>query len=112
MPSGLLSGWLCVALTFAPANGRADAPRPSPSSKPDKPSNGKKTGKNGDTPPAPFANAALREADEAWRKGDYAEVRRWLEPLAADPKLQLEPQDRQTMLVLLADATLSDTSLD
>jgi hypothetical protein len=115
MPS-VISGWLCLALAFAPANGRTGAPRPIPGARVDKPPGGTakngKNGKAGEDPPAPFAHAALREADEAWRRGDYAEVRRWLEPLAADPKLQLEPQDRQSMLVLLADATLSDSSLD
>ncbi|HWB80234.1 MAG TPA: hypothetical protein VG755_34950 [Nannocystaceae bacterium] len=108
MPS-VLSVCLAIAVAVAPVRG-SDAPKPtpgkkSPASKPN--GNGKTEG-----PPAPFAHAAIREADEAWRRGDYAEVRRWLEPLANDPELKLEPQDRQTMLVLLADSTLSDSSLD
>ncbi len=111
MPS-LISCWLCLCLAFAPAGGRG-APKPTPGKTSPAPTNGKgKTNGKGDSPPAPFAHAALREADEAWRRGDYAEVRRWLEPIAGDPQVKLEPQDEQAMLVLLADATLSDTSLD
>jgi hypothetical protein len=114
MPS-VLSGCLAIVIAVAPVRGESPRPKPTPgkrekapASKPgaSKPGNGK------EDPPAPFAHAAIREADEAWRRGDYAEVRRWLEPLASDPELKLEPQDRQTMLVLLADSTLSDTSLD
>src|SRR5689334_22323954 len=99
MPS-VLSVCLAVAIAVAPVRG-SDVPKPTPGKK--SPAS-KPNGSGKSDPPAPFAHAAIREADEAWRRGDYAEVRRWLEPLASDPELKLEPQDRQTMLVLLADS--------
>lgn len=65
-------------------------------------------------PAAPAAASPREEkivaAEEAWNRGDFLEVRGLLEPLAdADP---LEDRvERERVLVLLADATLSDSTL-
>ncbi len=87
--------WLCIALAVAPANGERSGGRTGPSAV-----------ENRD------ANDALAQANAAWERGAFAEVRRLLEPLADDEATLADPQRRQAVLVLLADASLGDTSLN
>jgi hypothetical protein len=91
----VLTGWLCLALAAGPTTPSASLLAPSKPAKPEP---------NGKTP--------LAAAEQAWRDGDFATVRALLEPIAADSAAVLEPADRETMLVLLADAWLGDKSLD
>jgi hypothetical protein len=63
------------------------------------------------TPRAEDARA-LEDAERAWTAGDASRVRSILEPLAADPERLGNPEQRRTALLLLADSTLSDTSID
>ncbi len=58
----------------------------------------------------PDRDGAIVAAEEAWNRGDFLEVRGLLEPIAdADP---LDNRvEREKVLVLLADATLSDSTL-
>ena len=52
----------------------------------------------------------LVAAEEAWNRGDFLEVRGLLEPLADGDPLE-DRVERERVLVLLADATLSDSTL-
>jgi hypothetical protein len=97
----VLTGWLCLALAHGvtpPMPRAAIAPATTPNGKGTKPESGPQT--------------ALVAADEAWRRGEFATVRALLEPIAADSSATLEPAERETMLVLLADAWLGDKTLD
>lgn len=59
---------------------------------------------------APDKEAAIERAEAAWNQGDFLEVRGLLEPIAdADPLT--DRVEREKVLVLLADATLSDATL-
>lgn len=55
---------------------------------------------------------AVAQAKPAWESGDWAEVRRILEPVAAAPDRLSDARLRETALLYLADATMSDASLD
>lgn len=59
---------------------------------------------------APSVSNVLDDAEKAWRIGAHGRVRELLEPLAES--LPEDPIERQQLLVLLADATVSDPSLD
>lgn len=87
--------WLCIALAVAPAAGER-APSKAPAAR-GEPREG------GDV---------VVQANAAWERGAFAEVRRLLEPLADDAATLADPQRRQSVLVLLADASLGDPSLD
>ena len=52
---------------------------------------------------------AVAAASEAWAKGRWLEVRRLLEPIVQDPNALAAPHLRTQALLLLADATLSNT---
>lgn len=52
----------------------------------------------------------LNAAAKAWEAGEYAEVKRLLEPIAARPIE--DPVEREKVLTFLADATIADTSVD
>lgn len=91
----VLTGWLCLSLALGPAATPATGAGKSATAKVD-----------------PSGRAALLAAEEAWRDGDFATVRALLEPLAADGAGGLEPAERESMFVLLADAWLGDKSLD
>ncbi len=54
--------------------------------------------------------ASIAEAEEAWNGGDFLEVRSLLEPIADNDPLE-DRVERERVLVLLADATLSDATL-
>jgi hypothetical protein len=56
--------------------------------------------------------AAVALAKPAWESGDWVEVRRVLEPLASSRERLSDPRVRETALLYLADATISDTTLD
>jgi hypothetical protein len=56
--------------------------------------------------------AAIALAKPAWESGDWAEVRRILEPVAGARDRLSDPRLRETALLYLADATMSDASLD
>ncbi|MCR9165479.1 MAG: hypothetical protein ACE37F_12070 [Nannocystaceae bacterium] len=67
--------------------------------------------------PAPTAEAgdpdkesSIAAAEEAWNGGDFLEVRSLLEPIADNDPLE-DRVERERVLVLLADATLSDATL-
>jgi hypothetical protein len=70
--------------------------------------------KNGKEPEvaAPEYAESLRAADEAWKRSSFGEARRILEPLAADIARVKDPQDREQILLLLADSALNDPILD
>lgn len=89
---GVLPASLCLslALSAAPASER----------------------KNGDDKTQPAHATALQAAEAAWRRGAYAEARRTLEPLAADLEAIGDAQDREKILLLLADSALNDPTLD
>ncbi len=89
----VLIGWLCLTVALGPAV--------TPSG-----------GATKATTATPLAREVLADADKAWRAGDFATVRALLEPLAANPDAALEPAERETMLVLLADAWLGDKSIE
>ncbi|MBL4686921.1 MAG: hypothetical protein JKY37_20160 [Nannocystaceae bacterium] len=61
---------------------------------------------------APHNVDAVAAASEAWAQGDWGKVRGLLEHLADDPDAFDEPHVRTQVLLLIADATLSDTSLE
>lgn len=62
-------------------------------------------------PPAPSSKeATVAAAEDAWNNGDYLEVRNLLEPIADNDPLG-DRVERERVLVLLADATLSDATL-
>ncbi len=68
-----------------------------------------------DEPSGPAAapdsrEAAIEAAEEAWNRGDFLEVRGLLEPIADSDPLE-DRVERERVLVLLADATLSDSTL-
>ncbi len=68
--------------------------------------------KNGEDPKAePEYADALKKADAAWRRGAYAEARRTLEPLAEDLGAIGDAQDREKILLVLADSALNDPTL-
>jgi len=83
---------LCLALGVAPASERK---------------NGEAAGKT-----EPATASALQAAEAAWRRGAYAEARRTLEPLAADLDAIGDAQDKEKILLLLADSALNDPTLD
>lgn len=56
--------------------------------------------------------AAVAMAKPAWESGDWVEVRRILEPLANARDRLTDARLRETALLYLADATMSDASLD
>lgn len=72
--------------------------------------------------PAPAATApkpkgedpgdAIANASDAWAKGDWPAVRGILEPLVDAPEGLEEPHQRTRALLLLADGTLNDVSID
>ncbi len=65
------------------------------------------------TEPKPAASdnkAAIEAAEAAWNRGDFLEVRGLLEPIADSDPLTARVE-REKVLVLLADATLSDATL-
>ena len=68
--------------------------------------------KNGDAKVQPADATALSAAEAAWRRGAYAEARRTLEPLAADIDSIGDAQDKEKILLLLADSALNDPTLD
>jgi hypothetical protein len=68
--------------------------------------------KNGADKTQPGDATALQAAEAAWRRGAYAEARRTLEPLAADLEAIGDAQDREKILLLLADSALNDPTLD
>ena len=53
---------------------------------------------------------AIAQAEDAWNRGDFLEVRGLLEPIADTDPLA-DRVEREKVLVLLADATLSDGTL-
>lgn len=63
-------------------------------------------------PPRSDHATAIDDADKAWRLGDFSSVRALLEPIANDRDAKLDLAQRETMLLLLADAWLGDKSLD
>lgn len=52
----------------------------------------------------------IEAAEEAWNRGDFLEVRGLLEPIADNATLD-DRVERERVLVLLSDATLSDSTL-
>lgn len=64
----------------------------------------------GDVNVSPGLEERLALGEDAWRRGDYAEAREILAPLA-ERKLD-DPLFRQRVLVYLADATINDAGLD
>jgi hypothetical protein len=69
--------------------------------------------KNGEDPKAEPAYAdTLKKAEAAWRRGAYAEARRTLEPLAGELDAITDAQDREKILLLLADSALNDPTLE
>lgn len=56
--------------------------------------------------------AAVALAKPAWESGDWAEVRRVLEPVASARDRLTDPRLRETALLYLGDATISDPTLD
>ncbi|MBV1861281.1 MAG: hypothetical protein KUG77_22880 [Nannocystaceae bacterium] len=58
----------------------------------------------------PDTDGAIVAAEEAWNRGDFLEVRGLLEPIADNDPLD-DRVEREKVLVLLADATLSDSTL-
>ncbi len=64
---------------------------------------------SGETEPGSNA-AAIAAAEDAWGRGEYLEVRGLLEPIADSGSLT-DRVEREKVLVLLADATLSDETL-
>lgn len=97
---------VAASLTVAPATPKADAPA---------------TGAPTDSLDAaadevakaatpPDREAAVGAAEEAWNRGDFLEVRGFLEPIADNDPLD-DRVEREKVLVLLADATLSDSTL-
>ncbi|HET6583368.1 MAG TPA: hypothetical protein VFG69_07970 [Nannocystaceae bacterium] len=68
--------------------------------------------KNGADKTEPADATALQVAEAAWRRGAYSEARRTLEPLAADLDAMSDAQDREKVLLLLADSALNDPTLD
>jgi hypothetical protein len=83
---------LCLAMHAAPAAERKNGKEPEPE--------------------APAHADALRAGREAWGRSAYGEARRILEPLAADIDRVKDPQDREQILLLLADSALNDAILD
>ena len=63
-----------------------------------------------DAPDRSGKEATIAAAEDAWNNGDYLEVRNLLEPIADNDPLA-ERVERERVLVLLADATLSDATL-
>jgi hypothetical protein len=64
-----------------------------------------------DEPPPPSGKEqTIAAAEEAWNGGDFLEVRSLLEPIADNDPLE-DRVERERVLVLLADATLSDGTL-
>lgn len=54
---------------------------------------------------------SIAQAADAWTRGDWPAVRALLEPLADDPNALVVGHVRTRVLLLLADATLSDTTM-
>lgn len=69
-------------------------------------------GDDGGKDPGMPAMDAIAEASDAWTAGDWGKVRGLLEPMVDDPQALTEPHVRTQVLLLLADATLSDTTLE
>ncbi len=55
-------------------------------------------------------DSAIEAAESAWNRGDFLEVRGLLEPIADSDPLS-NRVEREKVLILLADATLSDSTL-
>ncbi len=73
----------------------------------------------GEVPLPPDATATdagvadlVAEASEAWTQGDWGKVRGLLAVVVDDPGALSEPHIRTQVLLLLADATLNDATLD
>lgn len=69
-------------------------------------------------PPAPAVEVpdddatAVEQAQQAWSRGGWSEVRDILEPVAEDPDRLADERTRERALCLLADATVNDPALD
>lgn len=97
---------VAASLTVAPAAPEADAPAaPTPADSLDA-----AAGKVAVVSRPPNPDAAIMAAEEAWNRGDFLEVRGLLEPIADSDPLD-DRVEREKVLVLLADATLSDSTL-
>lgn len=69
--------------------------------------------KSGEDPKAdPVYADAVKKAEAAWRRGAYAEARRTLEPLAENLAEISDAQDREKILLVLADSALNDPTLE
>ena len=55
---------------------------------------------------------AIAQANEFWAKGEWAKVRATLEPLADDPDRLRDAAQAERALLILADATISDSRND
>ncbi|MEM7157510.1 MAG: hypothetical protein AAF799_32015 [Myxococcota bacterium] len=95
----LLATIVCASLTFGviPTQARAHAqttapPAPAPASATDE--------------------EAVEQAQAAWSRGGWAEVRSILEPVADDTERLTDARMREKALCLLADATVNDPELD
>ncbi len=100
---------VATSLTAAPATPQADAPA-SPPSTDSLEASADEVAKVAEASSAPDRDGAILEAEEAWNRGDFLEVRGLLEPIADNDPLD-DRVEREKVLVLLADATLSDSTL-
>lgn len=97
---------VAASLTVAPATPEADAPAdPAPTDP-----LGASADEVAEASAAPDRDGAIGAAEEAWNRGDFLEVRGLLEPIADSDPLD-DRVEREKVLVLLADATLSDSTL-
>ncbi|MCH9682951.1 MAG: hypothetical protein K0V04_16060 [Deltaproteobacteria bacterium] len=55
---------------------------------------------------------AVQQAEQAWGRGDWDQVRQLLDPVAADPRGLQDGRLREKALCLLADATINDLDID
>jgi len=100
---------VATSLTVAPATPDADAPAsPAPTDSADALEASADEVAKAST--APDRDGAIVAAEEAWNRGDFLEVRGLLEPIADNDALE-DRVEREKVLVLLADATLSDSTL-
>lgn len=103
---------VAASLTVAPATLEANAPTSPDPTAPADPTDSLEASVDevASASRAPDREAAVMAAEEAWNRGDFLEVRGILEPIVDSDPLD-DRVEREKVLVLLADATLSDSTL-